>query len=357
MIEYNKVKTPEGDFMLITDTNIANEYYFGAANGYCGFINSFDNIFSPGDYRRIFIIKGGPGTGKSSLMKSVAEFSQKTGCYTEAILCSSDPESLDGIVVHTPKGKIALIDGTSPHATEARYPGAVEELVDLGAGFNVKLLEEEKSRIISLNSEKKGYYDEAYRLLYLAGGINDSLRQGIENKARSTINQAVIDITRLDNSRPSLNKKIKYLSSFSRLGYESLPLFDVRDRTKISIRGNGHTEFILMKKVYETLRDRIKTICPSPFRKKDLEAIYTDNLLIYISGDGAVDSTEFFDLNLPFYTQLEKIENDLLSLAKESLGEASKRHFSLEDIYKKAMNFANNKKLGERIKDFISACL
>ena len=35
-----------------------------------GFYSRFDNIISPEEARRIFVIKGGPGTGKSTLMKT-----------------------------------------------------------------------------------------------------------------------------------------------------------------------------------------------------------------------------------------------------------------------------------------------
>ena len=39
--------------------------YFAAANSYEGFISFFDNIFNSEKFDRIYVIKGGPGTGKT----------------------------------------------------------------------------------------------------------------------------------------------------------------------------------------------------------------------------------------------------------------------------------------------------
>ena len=53
---------------------ISDSYsYFASANSFEGFKSNFAKIFAPEEYERIYIIKGGPGTGKSSLMKRISE--------------------------------------------------------------------------------------------------------------------------------------------------------------------------------------------------------------------------------------------------------------------------------------------
>ena len=47
--------------------------YFGAANGFYGFRSNFDRIFSSEHLNKLFIIKGGPGTGKSTLLRKIKE--------------------------------------------------------------------------------------------------------------------------------------------------------------------------------------------------------------------------------------------------------------------------------------------
>ena len=53
--------------------NTLAKRYFAAANSAYGFHNSFCEIFSPDKLQRVYIIKGGPGTGKSYLMKNIAK--------------------------------------------------------------------------------------------------------------------------------------------------------------------------------------------------------------------------------------------------------------------------------------------
>ena len=59
--------------------------------------------------------------------------------------CSSDPNSLDGIIINDLK--IALIDGTAPHTLEPKYAGAVEMIINIGDFFDEKRLILQKNEI------------------------------------------------------------------------------------------------------------------------------------------------------------------------------------------------------------------
>ncbi|MFZ5354266.1 MAG: ATPase [Bacillota bacterium] len=89
---------------------------FPGGNTSKGFYSFYDHII-PIDAKRIFVIKGGPGVGKSSLMKAVAEEFLAQGYDVEKHYCSSDNNSLDGLVI--PKANIALIDGTAPQRVDS----------------------------------------------------------------------------------------------------------------------------------------------------------------------------------------------------------------------------------------------
>ena len=91
-----------------------NLSYFLGANSYRGFYSLYnDFVYSP-MIDRLFIIKGGAGCGKSSFMKTVASAANEAGLDVERIICSGDPDSLDGIFI--PGLRIAYVDGTAPHA-------------------------------------------------------------------------------------------------------------------------------------------------------------------------------------------------------------------------------------------------
>ena len=89
--------------------------YFLGANSPQGFYSLYDQLLSPETANAIYIIKGGPGCGKSTLMRQVAAQAAQAGETVEYILCSGDPDSLDGVVL--PRLKAALVDGTAPHDT------------------------------------------------------------------------------------------------------------------------------------------------------------------------------------------------------------------------------------------------
>ena len=91
-----------------------NISYFLGANSYRGFYSLYDDLISLPDVSRLFIIKGGAGCGKSTFMKTIATAANDAGLDVERVLCSGDPESLDGIFI--PRLRVAYVDGTAPHA-------------------------------------------------------------------------------------------------------------------------------------------------------------------------------------------------------------------------------------------------
>ena len=140
---------------------IPNKSYFAAANGYTGFRSDFDLIFNRKELTKLYVIKGGPGTGKSTLMRKVVDYATKTGIYCEGIFCSSDPNSYDGVILRDGDKSIAIADGTAPHVIEPKYPGAVEEIINLGVGFNTNNLVECRNEIIKLADKKAQHYQKA----------------------------------------------------------------------------------------------------------------------------------------------------------------------------------------------------
>lgn len=89
-------------------------FYLGA-NSPGGFYSLYDELLRPEEARSIYILKGGPGCGKSSLMRRVGAAMEEHGLDVEYIVCSGDPDSLDAVVI--PTLKTALVDGTAPHGT------------------------------------------------------------------------------------------------------------------------------------------------------------------------------------------------------------------------------------------------
>lgn len=91
---------------------MANIQYFLGGNTPAGFYSLYHQLSDPDRIRALYIIKGGPGSGKSTLMRRIERHAHAAGLETEQVLCSGDPDSLDGLVL--PQLGAALVDGTAP---------------------------------------------------------------------------------------------------------------------------------------------------------------------------------------------------------------------------------------------------
>lgn len=141
-------------------------HLFPGGNTSLGFFSYYDNIITQEEANRIFIIKGGPGVGKSTFMKRMGEKMLGLGYDVEYLHCSSDNNSLDGILI--PKLRIAFIDGTAPHIVDPKSPGAVDQILNFGAFWNEEGIRVHKDEIIKINKEIKYIFSRAYKYLKAA---------------------------------------------------------------------------------------------------------------------------------------------------------------------------------------------
>lgn len=167
---------------IITETSPA---FFLGANTPEGFLSLFSELYFPEDGWRLYILKGGPGTGKSSVMKKTAAAAEKRGAYCERIYCSSDPASLDAVIL--PGLRVSVADGTPPHVIEPRFPGVSEKFVDLGAYRDDGRLAADRDAVIAATLENSLEHKKCVGFLkaaetavadsrYLIGESTDALR-------------------------------------------------------------------------------------------------------------------------------------------------------------------------------------
>ena len=147
---------------------------FLGANTPKGFVSFFDELYNPYDKAEAYIIKGGPGTGKSTFLKKIADEAERRGLFTERVYCSSDPGSLDAVVI--PEKGISVCDGTSPHVVEPRFPGVVENILNLGEFWDSAKLRKNGDEIRGLFFENSLYHRRSAKYLAAAGHI-DSLNR------------------------------------------------------------------------------------------------------------------------------------------------------------------------------------
>ena len=151
--------------------------YFLGANSPSGFYSLYAQLIPLDSANTLYIIKGGAGCGKSTLMRRVARQAAQAGETVEYILCSGDPASLDALLL--PRLGVAIVDGTAPHVVEPKYPGAVERYVNLGACYDSGALWARRAELMACMSGYKGCYQRAYRCLGASAEIFEAIRSSL----------------------------------------------------------------------------------------------------------------------------------------------------------------------------------
>ena len=330
---------------------------FPGANTSNGFYSYFNYII-PKDVNRIFCLKGGPGVGKSSLMKKVAREFAERGYDVEVFPCSSDPGSLDAVVIK--KLKVVLLDATAPHIVDPKIPGAIDEIVNFGDFWNVDNLENNKIEITQCNKEISGCFQRAFKYLKAAepifydievknsdamdfGKLNkfteefmEELFKGVENKGvfsmpRHLFGTAITPIGHIDYADSLLQdaKKVYYLDG--KIGY-------------------GKTTFL--KRIYEkaVLKGLKVEVFHYPLIPEKIEGIMIEDLGIAITTSSLFKDQDTINLG-EFVNKSkideckeelesdEKILDELINYAIYNLKKAKSNHDVIENYYIPNMNF------------------
>ncbi|MBQ8414001.1 MAG: hypothetical protein IJX58_01985 [Clostridia bacterium] len=328
--------------------------FFAAANSYNGFISFFDKVFNSKDFARIYVLKGGPGTGKSSFMKKASEYFGVKNYKIEEIYCSSDPNSLDGVIIKKGEKSVAFLDGTAPHERDAIIPGAIDEIINLGDGWDDRFLIAKRDEILSVTEEKSKSYKTAYEYLKTAGRadkfIYNIYKQGFNKSELKNKAEKLFD--KIDEK--SKGETItRLLSSFGKYGSYKLDTLESLDTKLIFVGGFESLQTLLLDCCYELLKEKkaniIHLLCP--LDPSHTDAIYLpDHRLAIVRGEGDINADNYSSLSpidLERIRMASKIKNDALEEAKRWFAIASDLHFRLEEIYGNAMDFDKNNRLFE----------
>lgn len=141
-------------------------HFFVGANSGEGFQNLFPELVNLEDTYDLMVLKGGPGVGKNTFMREIGRTMEQTGTTVEYLWCSGDPDSLDGVVL--PELRCAVVDGTSPHVMEPKYPAAVDRYVDLGRFYDLTAAKAAAGEVKAHTHAYKSAYVRAYHSLKAA---------------------------------------------------------------------------------------------------------------------------------------------------------------------------------------------
>ena len=342
-------------------TALPHIQYFLGANSPTGFYSLYPELIVPETARAIYILKGGPGCGKSTLMRRVAQRMEEAGLETEYILCSGDPASLDALLM--PQLGVALVDGTAPHVAEPKYPGVVERYVNMGLCYDTAGLAPLRSDIISCMSGYKGCYQRAYRCLDAAAEVfedqrstllTDGLSEKMAKRARGILAR---ELRGKKGGHPGQVKK-RFLSAVTHAGpiclFETAQVQCGRIYELADSCGLAHELLVhLLAGITAAGWDVIA--CPDPMAPQRLAHLLVPQLdLAFLTSttelpfpgtpyrrirlDAAADK-ELLHNSRPRLRFAKKVSSALMEEAIASLAQAKSMHDDLEALYNPHVDF------------------
>ncbi len=329
---------------------VRTKKYFIGANTSVGFINYGDDVFA--NLKKLYVIKGGPGTGKSTFMKKIASKAEEEGHDVEYYYCSSDPTSLDGIVI--PALEIGVTDGTPPHIFEARYPGAKEEYLNLGEFWNSDFLFLCRDRIEELSGKKGGCFSSAYKYLSVAESVrSEKERTLLACYEKEKAEKAICRFMKTVGTGTKHSLISRQISAFSMDGETEFDTYNRECNKVVYVRDKrGIATFLFDKIIKKAADQKLKTYVSRDCLCRVNAVAFPEKSVAVILGDGEkVINSERFMANeklcevrkkLRFLTALEE---ELKDCALVELRQAKEYHFILEDIYKEAMDFRSLEKM------------
>ncbi len=157
-------------------------HYFAGGNTARGFYSCFEDILPRALKKRMYYIKGGPGVGKSTLMKRFAKAAEEKGIEVTYFHCSSDPDSLDGISL--PALGVGMMDGTAPHVYDPVVPGAQDTLISLGDFLDEEALAPHAGEIAAIQKLISARFARCYRYLAASEQVLCAAPLAVENAVK-----------------------------------------------------------------------------------------------------------------------------------------------------------------------------
>lgn len=163
-----------------------------------GFVSHFDSLLK--EVKNVNIIKGGSGCGKSTFMKALARAARAKNYDVSYILCSSDPDSLDAIII--PELSICYVDGTAPHILEPKLCGGHMNYMNFGDFYDSAAMAANEAEILAVQKENAAQYPHITACLSAADRLLDSVRMETAAKIYHEEMTAIAECLILSNLQP-----------------------------------------------------------------------------------------------------------------------------------------------------------
>ncbi|GEM_PF-2887947 len=337
-----------------------NNYFLSAVTP-GGFSSLLADCAENGKYRRVFILQGASGTGKSDALIAAAETMHKMGAEVWIAQNPLDPECLDG--VFAPELAVAAINGAYPHNICEKRAGIREITIDMGAACDPKLLHDMETEAVEAYSNRDALYARASRYISAAQSlISDTFRMAADcTDGKKAAKFAMLSAARVlgRKRRERGSEQIRYLSALTPDGiiFRDDTLRDAADQIIVMNDRYGAASRAVMTAVrYTALElgfDIITCMCPLSADKCEhvivpelRVAFCTENRYHQVNTDGRRYHARRFTDSNALNTRSQRLSfnrkatDELLRSACEALGAARDQDDILHTIYANACDRA-----------------
>ncbi|MCL2828406.1 MAG: hypothetical protein FWD99_06675 [Oscillospiraceae bacterium] len=335
-------------------------HFFLGANAPAGFTSLYAALIDPYTDDTLYIIKGGPGCGKSSFMAQIAQGMAQARLDVEYIHCTADPDSLDAIYI--PALKTAYVDGTAPHIIEPLYPAVMEQYLNLGTFYDVDALKPKKMEVMEKYRAYKALYARAYDCIAAAHGVirevpdyivDDDVIIAVKKRTKGIISR---EIGKKRGGVGVITRR--FLSALTYQGYVSR--FDTVATLATRVYHLDNTLGLAHHMITDLSEAAVVAgldciLCPSPLNPDRVEHLFIPDLsLAFISSDylAQYDGPAYRHIRLDAMADgerlrgykaklrfLKKIFGILIDESVSTLAEAKAIHDELERLYNPHVDF------------------
>lgn len=283
--------------------------FFMGANTPGGFVGDPAALYDGDAGWRAFLIKSGPGTGKSSLMRRVAQRMIEAGHTTEVLICSSDPDSLDGVWM--PDIRTCVLDATAPHAAEPGCFGAVETVVSLGDALRSDKVRAAREEILACQRQNAEAHRRVRRFMGAAAALMaDSARLAAESLDRGKVIRSAERLAARELTDPPVGgdcglsgEQRRFLTAVTPKGIQTLFGTALALCPRVFVLDDEHGVaaplFLQTVRAKAAARNIPFYACPSPFSPDKLE-----HLLLPSLGVAILTSNRLHKVDFPVYRRI-----------------------------------------------------
>ncbi|MEN6348805.1 MAG: hypothetical protein ABFD08_05315 [Syntrophomonas sp.] len=123
--------------------------------------------------RKVYILKGAAGTGKTTFIKLLGESICEQGYEVEYWISALNPVNPDGLYI--PQLEAAVVNGSLPQPIDPRYPGGGGEIINLGDYLDRKKLDGKMQEIREVVLRVENEQSNAYNILRTAARVEDEI--------------------------------------------------------------------------------------------------------------------------------------------------------------------------------------